>query len=112
MANIITLKKGDSLKLNVVYKDSNNTPIDLTGFKLLFKVKDLKNINIISIDSAVNNPKSKIQFVDKVYGIFNILVIDTDNLPIGTFNADIQYIDADGIKQSSKSFGIKIVDKL
>lgn len=112
MVGNIILKRGDSLKLNIAYKDSHNIPIDLTGFAIVFKAKDMKGTNIISIDSTTPNVNSKIEFIDRILGLFNILVLNTDNLPLGIFNADIQYIDINGVKQSSKSFGLKIVDKL
>lgn len=112
MANGIILKQGDSLKLNVDYKDSLNSPINLNGFTLIFRVFDTANNTILRLDSSSNTIDKKIEFIDRNNGIFYILVTDTSKLPNGNFSADIQYIDPNGIKQSSKSFGLKIVDKL
>lgn len=72
----------------------------------------MNGTNILTIDSNISNINSKIEFIDRTLGLFNILVLNTDNLPLGAFNADIQYIDTNGIKQSSKSFGLRIVNKL
>lgn len=45
-------------------------------------------------------------------GEFSVIVKDTDNFILGNYDVDIEYIDVDGFQKSSKSFGMKVVERL
>lgn len=47
--------QGDSFVLSVLYKDSNNTPINITGYTAEFQVKDSSSGKIVCATATTTN---------------------------------------------------------
>lgn len=113
MANIV-VKKGDSISWKVKYKQSDNiTPVDLTGFSIDVDAYNRTNkallFNILS-----GTPTSNMWITtDRLHlGEFSIVVKDTSGFTLGDYSIDIEYRDVDGFTKSSKSFGLRLVERL
>lgn len=113
MANIV-VKRGDSIIWKVVYKQSDNiTPVDLTGFTIDVDAYN-RNTKAILFNILSNAPTSNMYITTDTLNIgeFSIIIKDTDNFTLGDYLVDIEYIDSEGFHKSSKSFGVRIVERL
>lgn len=109
----IILKSGDSLKWHIKYKQSDNTPVDLTSFSVNVDAYDkVTNALLFKIDSTAPTANMYITTDKFNIGEFDIIVKDTSSFNKSSYSVDIQYVDAEGLKTSSKNFVLKIVDKL
>ena len=113
MASIV-VKRGDSIIWKVVYKQSDNiTPVNLTGFNIDVDAYN-RNTNAILFNIVSNAPTSNMYITTDTLAIgeFSIIIKDTDTFSLGDYLVDIEYIDAEGFQKSSKSFGVRIVERL
>lgn len=109
----IILKIGDSLKWHIKYKQSDNTPVNLTGFSVnVDAYEKINNTLLFRIDSSTPTDNMYITVDDFNIGEFNIIVKDTSAFVKASYSIDIQYVDAEGLKTSSKNFILNVVDKL
>jgi hypothetical protein len=114
MANIV-LKIGDSIIWNLQYKQSNGTtPVDLTGFKIDIDAISKADSSMVLFNVDTDNPTANmyIDTSDKVNGNFKLIIKDTQTFVKGDYLVDIEYTSADGYKSSSKSFGLKVQERL
>ena len=113
MAQIIN-KIGDSISWKIKYMQSDNiTPVDLTGYTIdidaYHKVTKALLFNVSTNDITSNQYVS----VDSVSsGEFIVVIKDTSEFIAGDYLVDIEYTDIQGFRKSSKSFGLKVVERL
>ena len=107
----ILLTKGDSIKWRINYKNSDNTPVDLTGFSVnVDAVNRETKMKIFKVDSSTPTSNAYITTSDFNIGEFDLIIKDTDTYPLGVYYINVQYVDQEGIKVSSKRITLKIVD--
>lgn len=108
-----TVKIGDTIVWNVQYNQSNNTPVDLTGFTIDIdaqnKTTGVELFNVVSTSPSANR---YIDITNIATGSFTLVIKDTQAFIKGEYFVDIEYTDANGIKNSSKSFTLKVVERL
>lgn len=113
MSNIIVHKIGDSITWQINYKQSDGiTPVDLTG--VIIDIDAINQINkevLFNILSTESDPNSYLT-VDETSGVFSIVIKDTTAFKIGVYDVDIEFTDSEGFKKSSKSFILKVVERL
>jgi hypothetical protein len=113
MIGSISHKRGDSIRWTINYKQSSGTAYDLTGFTVVLSIKDKTNSNsILEINSNIFNSNHQITTNEFNIGKFQVIIKDTKNIPIGDYYVDIEYTDANGYKQSSEAFNLKIANRL
>lgn len=113
MSNII-VKKGDSIAWKIKYLQSDNTtPIDLTGWLIdVDAYGRLDKTLLFNIKSDAPTVGMYIT-VDKLdVGEFSVVIKDTSGFALGDYSVDIEYTDMDGFTKSSKSFGLRLVERL
>ena len=109
MAGTLVIKRGDTLKLRGSFKQTNGSPMNLTGFQVEVDIIDETN-KVIEITEGTTSKRSLV--VDKVNGTFELVMKDTEVLRNEQYSVDFKYVSADGVAQSSKSIGLKVRNKL
>ena len=106
-------KIGDSITWQINYKQSDGiTPVDLTG--VIIDIDAINQINkevLFNILSTESDPNSYLT-VDETSGVFSIVIKDPTAFKIGVYDVDIEFTDSEGFKKSSKSFILKVVERL
>jgi hypothetical protein len=113
MATIVN-KIGDSISWKVRYLQSDNsTPVDLTGFVIDVDAYHKVTKELLFNIDTLSSTSSRYITTDLVsLGEFTIVIKDTEGFPLGDYLVDIEYTDVEGFKRSSKSFGLKVVERL
>lgn len=109
----LKLKIGDSVRWNIAYKQSDNvTPVNLTGYTInIDAVNKANNSVLFNVSSSVSTANQYIS-VNALSGTFTIVIKDTSTFIPGVYNVDIEYVTADGFKTSSKTFELRVVERL
>ena len=109
----LKLKIGDSVRWNIAYKQSDNvTPVNLTGYTInIDAVNKANNSVLFNVSSSVSTVNQYIS-VNALSGTFTIVIKDTSTFIPGVYNVDIEYVTADGFKASSKTFELRVVERL
>lgn len=109
-----THKIGDSIKWELRSLQSDGvTPVNWTGYQIeISAVNKVTNYELFKVSTNNGTSDSYITVNELSIGKFNIIIKNTDNFKVGEYSVDVRYINPDGIKQSSKSFIIKIVNRL
>lgn len=110
----IKLKIGDSIRWAVSYKQSDGiTPVNLTGYTIDVDAYDKISGNLLfNIVSSAPTANAYIDTRDIINGNFSVIVKDTSSYTAGSYLVDIEYTDANNFKQSSKSFEVKVQERL
>lgn len=112
MADTIIHKIGDSISWSLNYKQSNNSPVDLTNFNININATSRSNIEVFNVSSNSPTSNSYIDISDVVNGNFKLIIKDTSLFRRGDYYVDIEYTDLVGYKKSSKSFNLTLVGRL
>ena len=109
----LKLKIGDSIRWNIAYKQSDNiSPVNLTGYTIDVDAMNKANNSVLfNISSAAPTTNQYIA-VNPISGTFTVIVKDTSSFVPGVYNVDIEYVTADGFKTSSKTFELRVVERL
>lgn len=109
----LKLKIGDSIRWNIAYKQSDNiSPVNLTGYTIdVDAVNKVNNSVLFNISSSAPISNQYIT-IDAIAGTFTVVIKDTSAFVPGVYNVDIEYVTADGFKTSSKTFGLRVVERL
>ena len=114
MSNILAPHKiGDSIIWNIHYKQSDNiTPVNLTGYTI--NVDAVNKANKSVLFNIVSSAPTSNQYItiNAIAGTFTVVIKDTSSFVPGVYNVDIEYVTADGFKTSSKSFELRVVERL
>jgi hypothetical protein len=100
MAEKIRHKRGDTFKIAVIVtEDDGDTRYDLTGWTVRSHIR--KSGKLIA----------ELVFgeIDISNGEFSLMVMDTDNWPMGKLESDIEYIDAMGYSHSTETYVIEVI---
>ena len=109
----LKLKIGDSIRWNIAYKQSDNiSPVNLTGYTI--NVDAVNKANKSVLFNIVSSAPTSNQYItiDAVAGTFIVVIKDTSSFVPGVYNVDIEYVTADGFKTSSKTFELRVVERL
>ena len=109
----LNVKIGDSIRWTITYKQSDNvTPVNLTGYTIKVKAVN-KSTKAVLFDINSNSSTSN-QYISvtPLTGSFIIVVKDTDSFTQGIYSVDIEYTTFDGFTSSSKTFELKVVERL
>ena len=109
----LKLKLGDSIRWNIAYKQSDNvSPVNLTGYTI--NVDAVNKANNSVLFNIVSSAPTANQYItlNPISGTFTVIVKDTSSFVPGVYNVDIEYVTADGFKTSSKSFELRVVERL
>ena len=109
----LKLKIGDSIKWNIAYKQSDNvSPVNLTGYTInVDAVNKANNSVLFNIVSSVSTSNQYIT-IDAIAGTFTVVIKNTSSFLPGVYNVDIEYVTADEFKTSSKTFELRVVERL
>ena len=109
----LKLKIGDSIRWNIAYKQSDKiSPVNLTGYTInVDAVNKAKNSVLFNIVSSASTSNQYIT-IDAIAGTFIVIIKDTSSFVHGVYNVDIEYVTADGFKTSSKTFELRVVERL
>lgn len=115
MSNIIVHKIGDSITWQINYKQSDGTPVNLTGTTIsidaINKANRANKEVLFNILSTANDPNSYL-VINEISGIISVIIKDTTTFKLGTYDVDIEFTDSLGFKRSSKSFILKVLERL
>lgn len=109
----ITVKIGDTIVWNIQHNQSAGTSADLTGFMIDIDAQH-KTTNTELFNVTSNGPTTD-RYIDTTglaQGSFTLVIKDTHNFVKGDYLVDIEYTDANGIRNSTKSFNLKVVERL
>ena len=109
----LKLKIGDSIRWNIAYKQSDKiSPINLTGYTI--NVDAVNKANKSVLFNIVSSASTSNQYItiDAIAGTFIVIIKDTSSFVPGVYNVDIEYVTADGFKISSKTFELRVVERL
>ena len=109
----LKLKIGDSIRWNIAYKQSDNvSPVNLIGYTINVDAVNKANKSILF--NVVSSAPTSNQYItiDAVAGTFIVIIKDTSSFVPCVCNVDIEYVTADGFKTSSKTFELRVVERL
>lgn len=109
--NIPPIKRGDTLVIQGQYKQSNGSPVNITGYTLDVNIM-LEDTTFITVSSTTSTANRVVEIVDATQGTFKFTMFDTDVLVQETYYVDIKYTSPSGYEQSSPSFKLKVKSKL
>lgn len=110
--NTVTIKRGDTLVLTGVYKQSNGTVMNLTGYVLEINILNSNDRTIATIKSNSSTSNRSVVVTDAVNGAFTLVVKDTDVLREDDYYIDFKAVGSNGYEQTSKALRLKIKNKL
>lgn len=98
----IRFKRGDTFQFSAAVTDTAGTAIDITGWTIQAQVR---NESMVLIDEAV------ITVTDAPGGEYQLTVADTTAwVPRETYVMDIQYIDSGGVKVSTETLYVLVLE--
>lgn len=109
----LNVKIGDSIRWTIAYKQSDNvTPVNLTGYAI--KVKAVNKSTKVTLFEINSDSPTSNQYISvtPLTGSFIVVVKDTDLFTQGVYSVDIEYTTVDGFTSSSKTFELKVVERL
>lgn len=112
MADTIIHKIGDSISWSLNYKQSNNSPVDLTNYTININAINRSNVEAFNVSSDSPTSNQYIDISDVANGNFKFIIKDTSLFRRGDYYVDIEYTDLVGYKKSSKSFNLRLVERL
>jgi hypothetical protein len=83
----LDIKRGDSKTYTIKFRDKDNNPVDITGWKVYFTVKT----NLAETDENAKIKKDVVSHVDPINGETQINLTATDTNLVGNYIFDIQY---------------------
>lgn len=100
----IKVKRGDTIYLVCTYTDNSDVPVDITNISIESKV--MSSVKKHQLDFIVTklDQTSPLQ-----KGKFTITKSPTDDLPVGKYFWDIQYIE-EGLVQSTETMLLTVVE--
>lgn len=108
MTNKIILKLGDSFSFSGSYAQVDASPVNLTGYNLELRIYNRMANAVIVVKSTEPSPGNSIAITDHLLGKFSVLITDTSFLLEEDYFVDIATISETGIKQTSKSFYLRM----
>ena len=113
MSNSIVIKQGDTLQLSGVYKQPNQSPMNLTGYTLEANILNSDGYVVLTINSNSANPNRTLSIISAIDGTFQLLMKDTEVLTSEEdYWLDIKTISISGIEQTSKAVKLKVKNRL
>ena len=109
----IVIKRGDTLLISGVYKQSNASPMNLTGYQLevnIMKANTAKSV--ITIIADVNTANRSLIIENAVAGQFKLMVKDTEVLRDTDYYIDFKTTGDSGIVQTSKAIKLSVKTRL
>lgn len=106
MNSLAQFKRGDGFSLTCTWKE-NGVPAALTGLTISAQIRNPQNMKLVA--TLLTTPA-----IDQVAnkGVFTLTPVNpsTSAWPIGKMICDIEVINADGLKRSSDSFVVPIIE--
>lgn len=105
MANMLEFKRGDTWEATFTYRDDTGALINLTSCSARMQMRDKRSgtllLDLTSSDSLTMGGAA---------GTVDMLVAPdlTREMPVGTFEVDLEITYSDGTVQSSDTFSIKV----
>lgn len=109
---MITHKIGDSVVWKINYRQDDGTPINLYGFDINIDAFNKVSKSKLFYFSLSNGTNNEYFIVDNIeLGEFTIIIKNTDYFKTGSYDVDLEFIDSQGFKRSSKSFNLRVVER-
>ena len=109
----LKLKIGDSIRWNIAYKQSDNvSPVNLIGYTINVDAVNKANKSILFNIASSTPTSNQYITINAIAGTFTVVIKDTSSFVPGVYNVDIEYVTADGFKTSSKTFELRVVERL
>ena len=113
----ITIKRGDTLLLTGVYKQSDGSAMNLTGYELEVKVINGSDRPVVTVVSGGNgngngNAKRSLTITNATTGAFTLVIKDTEVLKEDEYWIDFKATGASGYEQTSKALRLRVKNKL
>jgi len=112
MATSIVHKIGDSINWSFNYTQSSSVAVDLTNFVININAMSKTSVEAFNISSNAPTLNAFIDITDVINGNFELSIKDTSSFLKGDYFVDIEYTDLQGYRKSSKSFILKLVERL
>ena len=111
--NIVTIKRGDTLVLTGVYKQSNGIVMNLTGYVLEINIINSSDRTVATIKSDNVTSNRSVVITDAINGAFTLMVKDTEAFKDDDYYyIDFKAVGSNGYEQTSKTLRLKIKNKL
>lgn len=110
--SLITIKRGDTLLITGVYKQSNGIVMDLTGYSLEVNIINSSDRVVSTIHTGFPSNNRAITIVSPTTGSFRLVVKDTEILKEDDYYIDFKAVGSDGYEQTSKALRLKVKNKL
>ena len=111
--NIVTIKRGDTLVLTGVYKQSNGIVMNLTGYVLEINIINSSDRTVATIKSDNITSNRSVVITDAINGAFTLVVKDTEAFKDDDYYyIDFKAVGSNGYEQTSKALRLKIKNKL
>ncbi len=106
----ISVKRGDTWTVNFAYTDSEGAPINLLGASCAMDLRGLYDETVLMSLSDVSGELT----INGAIGEIDLLVpyADMEPLGLGTYRADMEVTYPNGVRSSSETFGVDIVEDI
>ena len=109
----IVIKRGDTLLISGVYKQSNASPMNLTGYQLEVNVMNANtDKSVITVIAGVSTANRSLTIENAVAGQFKLMVKDTEVLRDTDYYIDFKTTGDGGIEQTSKAIKLSVKTRL
>ena len=109
----IVIKRGDTLLISGVYKQSNASPMNLTGYQLEVNIMNANtDKSVITLIAGVNTANRSLIIENAVAGQFKLMVKDTEVLRDTDYYIDFKTTGDSGIEQTSKAIKLSVKTRL
>jgi hypothetical protein len=113
MGNTITIKRGDTLLIDGVYKQSNGAPMNLEGYTLECNVINSSDRSVVTVVTGISTPSRVLTITEPTAGKFTLVVKDTEVLRDEDYFIDFKATTiSSNYEQTSKAIRLKVKAKL
>lgn len=113
MGNTITIKRGDTLLIDGVYKQSNGAPMNLEGYMLECNIINSADRSVITVVTGISTTSRVLTITDTTAGKFTLVVKDTEILRDEDYFVDFKATAiSSNYEQTSKAIRLKVKAKL
>ena len=113
MGNTITIKRGDTLLVDGVYKQSNGDPMNLKGYTLECNIINSSDRSVITVVTGISITSRVLTITEPTAGKFTLVVKDTEVLRDEDYFVDFKATAiSNNYEQTSKSIRLKVKAKL
>ena len=113
MGNTITIKRGDTLLIDGVYRQSTGDPMNLEGYTLECNIINSSDRSVITVVTGISTTSRVLTITEPTAGKFTLVVKDTEILRDEDYFVDFKATAiSNNYEQTSKAIRLKVKAKL